>query len=54
MSDIDELKNILINKMLFEIENINEASTYEGDKTVSIIINNLAAAYKALNDGGET
>ena len=52
MSDLDDLKSVLIKKMLFEISNINEASTYERDKTVSIIVNNLAAAYKALNDGG--
>lgn len=49
MSKKDELKERLIAKMLFEINSINEGSTYETDKAVSEIISKLAGAYKAIS-----
>ena len=50
MSKKDELKGRLIAKMLFEINSINEGSTYETDKAVAEIISKLAGAYKAISD----
>ena len=48
-SEKDKLKGRLIAKMLFEIDSINEGSTYETDKAVAEIISKLAGAYKAIS-----